>query len=295
MAIYSPHFERLLRLADAEILRAMPAPGGPEDTAARAMAYACAGGGKRLRPVLLLEFARLGGGDVQAALPFAAAVEMVHCYSLVHDDLPCMDNSPLRRGKPSVFAAFGEDIALLAGDGLLTRAFEWMLREGRDVPAERVVRAARILADAAGIDGMVGGQTMDVESGGKSPDLAALQTLQRRKTAALIAAACEMGAVLGGADPVLCEAAVRYGTEMGLCFQIVDDLLDVTASADALGKPVRADSHNGKATYVSLLGEEAAGELADERCRNALAALDAFGAEAAELAALTRALRVRDR
>lgn len=258
----------------------------------RAMAYACEEGGKRLRPVLTLEFCRLCGGDPLRALPFACAIEMIHSYSLVHDDLPCMDNSPLRRGRPSVHAAFGEDVALLAGDALLNRAFEVMLdpRSREGIAPEAALRAAGSLADAAGIAGMAGGQAIDLQSEGKPTDLAELEQLQRGKTAALFLAACEMGCYLAQAEPQKLAAARQYGEELGRCFQIVDDLLDVSSTADQLGKPVGSDSENEKATYVSLLGVDRAARLAAERTDRAVAALSVFGDEASELRALSLAL-----
>ena len=260
-----------------------------------AMAYACAGGGKRLRPVLVLEFCRLCGGNPDRAMPFACALEMIHSYSLAHDDLPCMDNSPLRRGKPSVHAAFGEDMALLAGDGLLTRAFEIMLSpESRHgLPAEAVLNAASTLADAAGAYGMVGGQVVDLQSEGKAVGLPVLEQLQRGKTAALLIAACVMGCYLGGGDGKALAAARQYGEELGLCFQIVDDILDVTATAEELGKPVGGDQVHEKTTYVSLLGLEGATHLAEERTEKAVGALAGFGGEAESLRALARSLLLR--
>ncbi len=296
MGLYSPTMQNYLEIIDDELSEAMPTMNCKQKTVCEAMTYACAAGGKRLRPVLMLAFAALCGGDAQAAAPYACAMEMIHCYSLVHDDLPCMDNSLLRRGRPSTFAKYGEDMALLAGDGLLTRAFEWGLDERNVslVGADKAVKALRLLADAAGIYGMVGGQTIDLESEGKAIDLATLQELQEGKTGALLRASCEMGAVLGGADAQKQQAAATYGAALGRAFQIVDDILDVTASEEELGKPVGADEGNEKVTYVSLLGLEGAKALADEQTAKALDALDIFGDEADELRALTKALLKRN-
>ncbi|MBQ9413694.1 MAG: polyprenyl synthetase family protein [Clostridia bacterium] len=283
-----------ITMVDEELHRAMPATTGRQQTTAKAMAYAVEDGGKRLRPVLLLEWARLCGADVQTALPFAAAVEMIHASSLVHDDLPCMDNSLIRRGKPSTFAAYGEDMGLLAGDALILLAFEWMLTAGaQGVSAQTAVEAAAALAQAAGIEGMVGGQTIDLESEGRMIDLETLQDLQNGKTAAMIAAACKMGAIVADADLQTRNAAHRFGTELGLCFQIVDDLLDVTSTSEALGKPVGADEENQKATYVTLLGLESAEALAKERTEAALRSLGLFGEDADDLRQLTTALLTR--
>ena len=296
MAIYTEQLQAHCDRIEAALPAYMPATGGLQTVVAEAMTYACEGGGKRIRPVLVLEFCRLCGGNVEAALPAAAAIEMIHSYSLVHDDLPCMDNSPLRRGKPSTHAVYGETMALLAGDGLLNLAFETALspKHRGDLPAERVLGAASALADAAGIEGMVGGQVIDLQSEGKEIDLSVLEELQRGKTAALLVAACVMGARLAGATPQQEQAARVYGENIGLSFQIIDDILDVTATAEALGKPVGSDSENEKNTYVSLLGLEEARRLAARRTDEALTALEMFGADAASLRQLARALLTRD-
>lgn len=294
--MYTPVLEQHMTAFEKAMPSYMPATGGLQTTVAEAMAYACAQGGKRIRPVLLLEFCRLFSGDTAAAMPFAAAIEMIHSYSLVHDDLPCMDNSLLRRGRPSTHAVYGETMALLAGDGLLNLAFETMLRSDHiaALPADRVLGAASALADAAGIEGMVGGQVVDLESEGKAIGLATLEELQRGKTVALLAAACVMGARLAGADEAGEEAARRYGENVGMTFQIIDDILDVTATADKLGKPVGSDADNQKVTYVSLLGIEEARRLAATRTNEAVEALAAFGEEADSLRQLAQALLNRD-
>ncbi len=296
MSLYTPQLQAHCTRFEAALPAYMPKTGGLQDTVARAMAYACAGGGKRIRPVLTMEFCRLCGGDLEAALPFAAAIEMIHSYSLVHDDLPCMDNSPMRRGRPSTHGVYGETMALLAGDGLLNLAFETMLNPQNrgDIPAERVLGAAAALADAAGIEGMVGGQVIDLESEGKAIDLPVLEALQQGKTAALLIAACVMGARLAGANDAQEQAARCYGENVGLAFQIVDDILDVTATADKLGKPVGSDADNEKTTYVSLLGLEQARRLAAERTRQAVEALAVFGAEGDALRRVAQSLLTRD-
>ena len=295
-AIYTQQLQEHCERFESALPGYMPKTGGLQTVVAEAMAYACAGGGKRIRPVLVLEFCRLCGGDPAAAMPFAAALEMIHSYSLVHDDLPCMDNSPMRRGRPSTHTVYGETMALLAGDGLLNLAFETALSPAYrgSLPADWVLGAASALADAAGIEGMVGGQTIDLASEGKEIDLSVLEELQRGKTAALLIAACVMGARLAGATPEQEQAARVYGENIGLSFQIVDDILDVTATAEALGKPVGSDSENEKNTYVSLLGMDQARALAKQRTDEALAALDVFGEDAASLRQLAEALLVRD-
>ena len=294
-SIYTETLREHLSSFERALPAYLPKTGGLQTTVAEAMTYACTDGGKRIRPVLVLEFCRLCGGNVAAAMPFAAAIEMIHSYSLVHDDLPCMDNSLLRRGRPSTHAVYGETMALLAGDGLLNLAFETMLRADNRVtlPADRALSAAAALAEASGIDGMVGGQVIDLESEGKAIELSTLEALQAGKTAALLTAACVMGARLAGADSVREEAARLYGYNVGLSFQIVDDILDVTASAEELGKPVGSDADNEKVTYVSLLGLDEARRLAVERTQAALAALTVFGEEADSLRQLAEALLTR--
>lgn len=293
MALYTERLQQHLSAAETALTAALPAAEG-EVSVAPLMAYACEGGGKRLRPVLLLEFCHLCGGDTARALPFAAAIEMIHSYSLVHDDLPCMDNSPLRRGKPSVHAAYGETMALLAGDALLNRAFEVMLAPTATAGCEAAaLRAAYELAHRAGIHGMIGGQTLDLACEGKTIDLATLQTLQEGKTAALLQAACRMGAILGGGSEEQVEHAGNFGYYLGLCFQIVDDILDVTATAEELGKPVGSDTENEKSTYVSLLGIEEARRRAAAYTAQAKEALSVFPDTRADLCALADALLVR--
>ncbi len=296
MGIYTNQMQAHCDRFEAALPAYMPATGGLQTVVAEAMAYACAGGGKRIRPVLLLEFCRLCGGDPDAAMPAAAAIEMIHSYSLVHDDLPCMDNSLLRRGKPSTHAVYGETMALLAGDGLLNLAFETILsaKNRGKLTADGVLGAASALADAAGIEGMVGGQVIDLDSEGKSIDLATLEALQRGKTAALLIAACVMGARLAGATAEQEEAARTFGEGIGLSFQIIDDILDVTASAEKLGKPVGSDAENEKVTYVSLLGLEEARRLAAQRTAEAVEALSVFGDNADSLRILADALLCRD-
>lgn len=296
MSIYTNQLQAHCDRFEALLPAYMPATGGLQTVVAEAMAYACADGGKRIRPVLTLEFCRLCGGAPEAAMPAAAAIEMIHSYSLVHDDLPCMDNSLLRRGKPSTHAVYGETMALLAGDGLLNLAFETILspKNRGSLTADGVLGAASALADAAGIDGMVGGQVIDLDSEGKNIDLATLEALQRGKTAALLIAACVMGARLAGATPEQEQAARTFGEGIGLSFQIIDDILDVTASAEKLGKPVGSDAENEKTTYVSLLGLEAARRLAAQRTAEAVAALSVFGHEVDSLRQLAEALLNRD-
>jgi len=231
----------------------------PQKTVLEAMRYSLLGGGKRLRAALLLAFYEACGGNGEEALPFACALEMVHAYSLIHDDLPCMDDDDLRRGKPSCHKAYGEATALLAGDGLLTHAFDTMLH-AKTEPV-KLVKAAACLSEAIGCFGMIGGQVMDLANEETdSIDEARLRDTDALKTGALIKAACQMGCILADAEDKL-PAAEEYAETIGLAFQITDDILDVTASVEELGKPIGSDKEQNKATYVSLYGIDKAKEI----------------------------------
>ena len=260
-----------------------------------AMRYSLLAGGKRVRPVLLLKFCRLCGGEPETALPFACAVEMVHAYSLIHDDLPCMDNDDLRRGKPSNHKVFGEAMALLAGDALLTLAFETALspRSIRLAGAEKAALAAGELARAAGARGMVGGQAVDLASQGKRISLAELRKMDEGKTGALILAAGRMGCILGGGSEKMTKAAEKYAEAVGLAFQIVDDILDVTGDSAVLGKKTGADSLNGKCTYVSLMGLEQASAEVEKLTEEAVRALSQFDGDTEYLCSLAKELAAR--
>jgi geranylgeranyl diphosphate synthase type II len=237
-----------------------------------AMAYSLKNGGKRIRPMLTLEFCRVCGGDPKAAIPFALGVEMIHTYSLIHDDLPCMDDDDMRRGKPSSHKVFGEANALLAGDGLLTLAFETVL-SAPEVSFEAKAKAGLELAKAAGCTGMIAGQVMDLANEGKAVGIDAVRNTDRLKTGELIMAAASLGCIAANADEEKIRAAREYCSDIGLAFQIVDDILDVTSSSEILGKPVGSDGENGKSTYVSLLGLEKSKALADELTEKAKSAL----------------------
>lgn len=260
------------------------------------MEYSLMAGGKRLRPQLVLEFCHLCGGSEEQAMPFACAVEMIHSYSLIHDDLPCMDDDDRRRGKPTNHKVYGEAAALLAGDALLTLAFETMLspESVQAVGAGRAAAAAGELARAAGARGMVGGQIIDLESEGKQVPLEVLEKMDEGKTGALILAACRMGCILAGASEDQKKAAEVYARSIGLAFQIEDDLLDVTGDAALLGKNTGMDSAREKSTYVSLLGVEKARETVERLTRTAVDALTVFGEKAQPLAELALALQNRD-
>lgn len=256
-----------------------------------AMAHSLLDAGKRVRPVITMEFARICGLEPEKALNAACALECIHTYSLIHDDLPCMDDDDFRRGKPSCHKAYGEANALLAGDALLTLAFELVTMD--DVPAQRKLAACRILASFAGASGMVGGQVTDLESEGKQIDLDTVMKLYEGKTCGLIRAACGMGCALAGADESSMKAADTYGYELGMAFQIIDDILDIIGDEKTLGKPVASDIENDKSTFVSIVGLEEAKAQAHEHTEKACRALEGFGSEAEYLVSYARALETR--
>ena len=243
----------------------------PYGTLYEAMRYSLLSGGKRIRPVLTLEFARLGGLDWRKALPFACALEMVHTYSLIHDDLPCMDNDALRRGKPTNHRVFGETMATLAGDALQPEAFRVLL--SAELPAERLAAGARCLAQASGADGMVAGQVLDLTH--RSGDREQLELLHRLKTGAMICGAAELGCIAAGADAPLRKAAQVYAHALGLAFQMRDDLLDVIGNEKTFGKPIGSDAEEGKCTFVDLLGTEGCQRAVEEETERALEAISA--------------------
>lgn len=260
---------------------------------AEAMRYSVQAGGKRLRPLLALMAAEACGAEPWVALPGACALEMIHTYSLVHDDLPAMDDDDLRRGRPTCHKAFDEATAILAGDGLLTLAFEILARELRpDAAAESV----RLLAEAAGPAGMVGGQMADLQAEGRTDGTPeALEAIHRRKTGALLRAALGLGAIAAGADEAMRQALDRYGRSVGLAFQIVDDLLDVQGDESKLGKRVGKDSGLGKWTYPGFLGIDGSRRKARQLAEEAIAAVAPLGASGGRLVALALDLLERDR
>lgn len=257
-----------------------------------AMAYSLGNGGKRIRPALTLEFCRICGGDVRSALPFALAAEMIHTYSLIHDDLPCMDNDDMRRGKPSNHKVFGEANALLAGDGLLTLAFETLL-SAPDLSADKMARAGLELAKAAGCSGMIAGQVMDLANEGKSVSLDEISATDRLKTGEMIRVSAVLGCIAAGADEEKIKAAESYCEKIGLAFQIVDDILDVTSSEAELGKPIGSDKDNEKSTYVSLLGLEESKKTARRLTDEAKKSLEIFGKDGEFLLGLADSLAER--
>ena len=256
-----------------------------------AMSYSVAAGGKRIRPVLALEFGKLCDTSAKSLLPMACAVELVHTYSLIHDDLPCMDDDDTRRGQPSCHIKFGEATALLAGDGLLTMAFELITKS--DLSDTAKVNAVKILSTRAGVHGMIGGQVVDLAHEGKSVTLNQLDTINMLKTSALIEAACLMGCV-DAKDENIVNAATTYARKLGLAFQITDDILDVTGDTALLGKPVGSDAENLKDTYVSLLGVEKCEKIADELTSEACNALEKISGDTEFLKALAHYLCKRN-
>ena len=260
---------------------------GPASQLIEAMRYSLLAGGKRLRPILALAACEAVGGAVERAMGFACAIEMIHTYSLVHDDLPCMDDDDLRRGRPTNHKVYGEAIATLAGDGLLTDAFQVIARSGGRgagrVAAPAILETIAELAEAAGSAGMVGGQVIDLLGEGRGLRLAELEEMHRRKTGALFIAAVCGGARLGGASSDELAAMREYASALGLAFQVIDDLLDVEASAEELGKRTNKDHERGKATYPALIGIERSRYLARELTDKAERALDGFDERAAPL------------
>ncbi len=270
--------DRLLPLLEGPLLA--PFEDGEAARLAEAMRYSLAAGGKRVRPVLCMLAAEAVGGEAAATLPAAVALELVHTYSLVHDDLPAMDDDDLRRGKPTCHITFGEAHAILAGDGLLTEAFRVLAGEG-EAPAERRTRAILVLAEAAGWRGMVGGQALDLEGEaltreGRDLELAHLQAIHRLKTGALLRASLELGGILGGGTEAQVVVLREAGAALGLAFQIQDDILDATSDASTLGKRAGKDSGRGKITYPAFLGLDGARKALQEATERAVCQLQSL-------------------
>lgn len=284
------------RSVDEALDRLLPPDDGPAATLARAMRYAVFAGGKRLRPALVVAACEACGGRAEDVAGPAAAVEMIHTYSLIHDDLPAMDDDDLRRGRPTVHRAFGEAEAILAGDALLTLAFEVLATEppGAGLAGRRAAAVAAA-ARGAGPAGMVGGQMADVEAERRLPDASGIEWIHRRKTGALLASAARIGAIHAGAPPEIEEALARYGDEMGLAFQIADDVLDRTSTAEEMGKTPGKDRRAGKATYPARIGLEASRIEAQRHAARAIEELDRAGLGGEPLRALARFAAARDR
>ena len=261
-------------LIDAYLDKAVPETDPAYAVLAQAMNYSLNAGGKRIRPMLCLEFSRICGGDLEKTLPVACGLEMLHTYSLIHDDLPCMDNDDLRRGRPTNHKVYGDCTATLAGDALQAQAFSSVL--SADIPAENKVRCAQLLAEAAGYRGMCGGQYMDMEAEGFVLDEKGLTAINNLKTGALLSAACSMGVASCSTDESLIEAASEFGYSLGLAFQIRDDMLDVLSTDEELGKPTGSDVEEQKNTYMAILGEEKCAAAVHELTEKAVTVLKAF-------------------
>ena len=274
-------------LVDAALDRFLPPEETPPPTVHRAMRYSVLAGGKRLRPILVIAGAEAVGGRAETILPTACALELIHTYSLIHDDLPAMDDDDYRRGRLTSHKVFGEAVAILAGDALLTLAFRLVADNAPLVPDPHTVRAVVVeLATAAGTAGMVGGQVVDIESEGKTITAETLEYIHRHKTAALIRAALRVGALLAGGEPAAVAAIGEAGGDLGLAFQIVDDILDVEGSLAELGKTAGSDERKQKATYPALHGLEASRRQARMLIGRVKERLQVFGARSAPLCAL---------
>ena len=275
---------------DRHLDRMLPKETEYPDIIFKAMRYSVFAGGKRLRPILVLETCKMLGGDVEEAMDYACALEMIHTYSLIHDDLPALDNDNFRRGRLTNHRAFGENIAILAGDALLSHAFEVMANAAVKKNSLRGMKAMQAIAHGAGVFGMVAGQVVDVINDGKKVDEATLDFIHKKKTAAMIEGAFLAGAHLGGADEGALEILQSAAEKIGLAFQIQDDILDVTGTMEELGKPIHSDERNEKNTYVSLYGIEASEAAVQRLSDEAVALLEQFGARSAFLVALTNTL-----
>ena len=259
-------------LIDTKLAEYFRADDMPQAGLFEALRYSLNAGGKRIRPMLVLEFCRITGGDCDKSIPVACAIEMLHTYSLIHDDLPCMDNDDLRRGKPTNHVVYGECTATLAGDALQAEAFGTILRS--ELPAEARAECARILADAVGADGMCGGQFLDMIGENKLLTADELDEINSRKTGALLIAACTMGVAAAGGNEKQSEAARRFGAAIGAAFQIRDDMLDVISTSEQLGKPIGSDAQEHKNTYMALYGAERCMKMIEKLTEVAKAALN---------------------
>jgi geranylgeranyl diphosphate synthase type II len=279
--------EKKVRVDEA-LKSVFPAPEGPAADVVKSMTYSLFAGGKRLRPILCMAGAEAVGGEESSVLYVACALELIHTYSLIHDDLPVMDNDDLRRWKPTNHKVFGDAVALLAGDGLLTEAFRLMGNTGRSKAPDpnALLRVIRLVAEAAGYDGMVGGQVADIQSEGKQVEPAILEFIHAHKTGALIAASVTSGAILGGGREDQVQAITLYGRNIGLAFQVADDILDVEGDSSELGKGVGGDARKKKITYPSILGLGRAKEIQKSLVGKALDALRNFGEKAEPLRAI---------
>ena len=277
-------------MVDARLQACFPESDGLISELMKAMRYSLLAGGKRLRPILCIAGAEAVGGSGSDVLPVACALELIHSYSLIHDDLPIMDDDDLRRGKPTNHKVFGEPIALLAGDGLLTEAFAVMTsRETLDrVTPETLLQAVRLIAKAAGPEGMVGGQTVDIQWEGKEADLEVVNFMHTHKTGAMITASVASGAILAGADEFQSRRITAYGEKIGLAFQISDDILDIEGDSETMGKRAGADEQKGKMTYPAVVGLDRSKAIQQELVHAAIQDLEELGSRAEPLRQIAR-------
>jgi geranylgeranyl diphosphate synthase type II len=284
------YLDKRKAIVDRELKACFPEPEGPASDVMSAMKYSLFAGGKRLRPILCMAGAEAVGGVGIHVLSVACALELIHTYSLIHDDLPLMDDDDLRRGKPTNHKVFGEAVALLAGDGLLTEAFSLMtgpeLR--KRISPDVILKVIDLISRAAGYRGMVGGQAVDIQSEGKAADLCLVEFIHTHKTGALITASVASGAMLGGGDEEQIEAITSYGRNIGLAFQISDDILDIEGDSKLLGKTAGADEQKGKITFPAVVGLEKSRELEGELVEAAIQALEGFNKEADPLRLIAR-------
>lgn len=275
-------------IIDAALDRYLPPASQPPSSVHEAMRYSTLNGGKRLRPILALAACDAVGGNIENALPAACAIECIHSFSLIHDDLPCMDNDDFRRGKPTAHKAFGEAIALLAGDALFALAFQIISETPSEVPPEIAIAVWKLIASATGTSGMVGGQVMDMLAEGRKPNFAEVTQIHKLKTGALIEISVTVGAMLGGGTADQVNALSAFGRNIGLAFQIADDVLDLKGDAAKLGKPIGSDLKHDKATYPSIIGIEQSEELAKKTMNDALQSISIFDEKAEPLRLIAR-------
>ncbi len=287
------YLHKAAQQVDAALDRFIPKPATKPASIHKAMRYSLFAGGKRLRPALALAAAEACGGSVQAALHAACAVECIHTYSLIHDDLPCMDDDDLRRGRPTCHVVFGEGLAVLAGDSLLTLAFE-ILAQAQPTSRHGIADLVRELSVASGSRWLIAGQVLDLEGEGKHVSKAALKFIHQAKTAALLTCALRLGAMSADVTPSKLKALTDFGQALGLAFQVIDDILDVTQSTEKLGKTAGKDVTAVKATYPALFGLKKSRKLAAELTAEALAALKPFGKKAVLMRAIAESLLVRE-
>ena len=282
-------------LVDRALRKFMPTPSGLASDVIKAMNYSLFAGGKRIRPILCIAGAEAVGGSADTVIPVACAIELIHTYSLIHDDLPVMDNDDLRRGKPTNHKVFGEAVAVLAGDGLLTLAFNLMAGHGEKKGLEKkaLLKVIDLIASAAGYKGMVGGQAVDITYEGQKPDPAVVEYIHRHKTAALIAASVTAGTILAGGTTEQEKSINRYGQQIGLAFQIADDILNVEGDRKVIGKGTGSDKEKGKITYPSVFGTAQSKTIQKELIENAIDSLKRFDTRAEPLRSLARYIITR--